>query len=496
MRKSTKYILIYFSALILLVTMAIGLAQAQETQDIVSVEAVEGLDDTQDEALIAQKGDNQDAIELNQAELDQMLAPIALYPDTLLSQILVAATYPLEVVQAARWREKNEDMSEEDALAAVENKEWDPSVKALAPFSDLLTKLSDDLEWLQQLGDAFLANEEQVLASVQALRQKAYDHGSLSNSEYIEVVEEDDNIIIEPVEKEIVYVPYYDTRTVYGNWWWTGYEPVYWHRPAHYYWHAGFYWSPRFYVRPSYFIGGFHWHRRHLVYNHHYYNRHGRYDDGIRRVRVTEYQRWNHNPVHRRGVRYNSRGDKSLYHHNKMRPVKVVSSSERVSKNKVRQVNAYGREVTTKHINKQQAINANRTQQKLKDRKVATYNKAAPKRTQQVVQQQQARQQKVKNYSHSNKARPVNTQKRQVSNYSAPVKRQQQQTRSGNTTKRSTSQSSSANRSKSYSRPVNRQSSQQRTVNRSTRSTSSSSSKSVNRSSNRSSNNNSLQKKR
>lgn len=494
MRESTKYILIYFSALFLLVIMAIGLAQAQETQDIVSVEAVEGLSDSEETSTLSSAPAEGDVIELNQAELDQMLAPIALYPDSLLSQILVASTYPLEVIQASRWREQNEDMTEEEALQAVENKEWDPSVKALAPFKDLLTKLSDDLDWLQQLGDAFLANEEQVLASVQTLRQKAYEHGSLSNNEYIEVVEEDDNIIIEPVEKEIVYVPYYDTRTVYGSWWWHDYEPVYWRRPAHYYWHAGFYWSPRFYVRPSYFIGGFHWHRRHLVYNHHYYNRHGRYDDGVRRVRVTEYQRWNHNPVHRRGVRYHSRGTKSLYHHNKMRPVKVVRNTERTSKNKVRQVNAYGRDVSTKRINKQQAINATRTEQKLKNRKVASYNKPNSKRTQQVVQQHQARQQKVKNYSH-NKARPENKPNRQVSNYSKPVKREQRQSRSVSTSpKRYSSQPS--NRSKSVNRQPQRQSSPKRTVSRSSRSTHSSSSRSTNRSANRSSNNQSVQKKR
>lgn len=418
MRGTTKYILIYLGAVCVLVLMAMGLAQAQENNSVITVEAVEGEAISDEKTIVDEVAqDEQPTIELNQAELDQMLAPIALYPDTLLSQILVASTYPLEIIQAARWRDLNSELDEDDALEAVENKDWDPSVKALVPFTELLNKLSEDLDWLQQLGDAFLTNEEQVLASVQSLRLKARDAGSLTDSEYIEVVEEEDNIIIQPVEREVIYVPYYDTRTVYGSWWWNDYQPVYWHRPAHYYWHAGIYWSPRFYVRPSYFLGGFHWHRRHLVVNHHYYNRYGRYDDGHRRVRVTEYQRWNHDPVHRRGARYNNQGVKSIYHHNKMRPVKVVSNTERYAKNKVRQVNAYGREVSSVSTTKQQAISAARTENKLKHKKTGFDNKANIKRAEKNRQRHQSGQQTVKHYA-QNKSRPVDKSARQLTNNS------------------------------------------------------------------------------
>ncbi|MFT6407089.1 MAG: hypothetical protein ACJAQ6_000499 [Arenicella sp.] len=255
-----------------------------------------------------------DSVPLEQGQLDQVLAPIALYPDSLLSQLLVAATYPLEVVQATRWRQANQSLSEKQVIDAIEDKQWDPSVKALTPFTDLIVRLSKDLDWLQQLGDAFLQNEEQVLASIQTLRQKARDNGSIADNDYYDVVEDDDNIIIKSTNREIVYAPYYDSRVVYGAWGWNDYQPVYWHRPSHYRLHAGFYWSDRFYIRPTIFFGGFHWRSRNLVVNHHFYDRPYRQNNRYRNVRVSDYRHWNHNPAHRRGVRYSrNRGDHSAY---------------------------------------------------------------------------------------------------------------------------------------------------------------------------------------
>ena len=239
---------------------------------------------------------------LDQAKLDQMLAPIALYPDTLLSHILIAATYPLEVVQAARWREKNTHLDEEEALQAAQSQDWDPSVQALAPFRELLTKLSDDLTWLQNLGDAFLVNEAQVLDRVQNLRHKAYAQGNLSSNDYVHVDREQDKIVIQPVQKEIVYVPYYDTTVVYGDWWWPSYQPIYWHSPGHYAYRSGFYWSPRFHFSSGFFFGGVHWANNYVVINHNY--RHQTPRSHRTRVMVREYPRWQHDPRHRRGVRY------------------------------------------------------------------------------------------------------------------------------------------------------------------------------------------------
>jgi hypothetical protein len=253
---------------------------------------------------------------LDQAHLDQTLAPIALYPDSLLSQILVAATYPLEVVQATRWRQANKSLTEKQVIAAIEDKKWDPSVKALTPFTDLIARLSKDLDWLQQLGDAFLQNEDQVLASIQELRQKAHDNGSIADNDYYDVVQVDDDIIIKSTSREIVYVPYYDSRVVYGRWGWNDYQPVYWHRPSHYRLHAGFYWSDRFYIRPTIFFGGFHWRSRNLVVNHHFYDRPYRHNNRYRNVGVSDYRHWNHNPAHRRGVRYSRNSGKNYGHRN------------------------------------------------------------------------------------------------------------------------------------------------------------------------------------
>ena len=176
MRNQTKYLVIYLCVLCFLVGSALNLAQA-ETQHT----------NTQ----------NQEQPEpLSQAQLDQMLAPIALYPDTLLSHLFVASTYPLEVIQAARWRKNNQDLDEQEALNATDNKDWDPSIKALVPFHDLLQKLNADLAWLQSLGSAFLFEQERVLNTVQNLRQKAYAKGNLKDNEYHQVELEDDRIII------------------------------------------------------------------------------------------------------------------------------------------------------------------------------------------------------------------------------------------------------------------------------------------------------------
>src|SRR6056297_3637608 len=109
----------------------------------------------------------------SEAELDQLLAPIALYPDALLSQVLIAATYPLEIVSAARWSRDNPDLDGENAVAAVADRDWDPSVKALVAFPDLLARLDQDLEWTRNLGDAVLLQEQDVMDSIQFLRARA-----------------------------------------------------------------------------------------------------------------------------------------------------------------------------------------------------------------------------------------------------------------------------------------------------------------------------------
>ncbi len=157
---------------------------------------------------------------VSQAELEQMLAPIALYPDSLLTHILIASTYPLEVVQAQRWLAQRPKLSLDQIMSQAEDKDWDPSVKALLAFPVVLQKMSDDLDWTQRLGEAFLEDEGQVMNGIQSLRQQADKANSLANMDNMAITRANNHIIIEPVRREIVYVPYYDPRVVYGTWRW------------------------------------------------------------------------------------------------------------------------------------------------------------------------------------------------------------------------------------------------------------------------------------
>ena len=160
-----------------------------------------------------------------QEELDQMLAPIALYPDSLLAQILMAATYPLEVVQADRWVRANRHLPPEARNDALDRQNWDPSVKALTPFPDVLAMMSEKLDWTQRVGDAFLAQEQDVMATIQDLRAKAYEAGNLRTTEQQNVRREADIIVVEPANPRVVYVPVYNPMVVYGPWRYPAYPP-------------------------------------------------------------------------------------------------------------------------------------------------------------------------------------------------------------------------------------------------------------------------------
>ena len=260
---------------------------------------------------------------LTEEDLDTVLAPIALYPDTLLTHVLIASTYPMDVIRAARWRENNASLSPDEIRERVDAFGWDMSVKALAPFDRVLAQMSEDIDWLNYLGDAVLADEEWVLERIQILRDYAYENGSLSDNEYVSVEKEGDVVVIETVKDRVVYVPYYDTRVVYGNWWHVR-SPYYWDYPRHYHYRAGFYWSPSVHIASHFFFGGFHWHHRYVVINHNYYHR--PYHRDYRRVYTREYQRWNHNVQHRR-ARYHDR----VVRHREYRrnePVRVVRTRE------------------------------------------------------------------------------------------------------------------------------------------------------------------------
>jgi len=174
----------------------------------------------------------------SEAELDQMMAPIALYPDALLAQILMASTYPADVTEAVKWSKDNPKQQGDAAVDAVQDKSWDPSVMSLIAFPQVLTMMGEQADWVQNLGDAFLANSETVMDTVQKLRKKAKDEGNLETTEQQKVIVEEPSssetvIIIEPADPQVVYVPSYNPAVVYGAWWWPHYTPWY-YRPYGY----------------------------------------------------------------------------------------------------------------------------------------------------------------------------------------------------------------------------------------------------------------------
>ena len=207
------------------------------------------------------------------AELEQMLAPIALYPDSVLSHVLIAATYPDQVAEAARWSDRHPDLQGEAAVDAVEKYDWDPSVKALVAFPEVLARMDEDPDWTDQLGEAFLDQEGEVMDAVQHLRTRAYEAGRLDSLDNVRVVREREYIYIEPAVHGVIFVPYYDPWWVYGSWWWPHYPPYMWTtwygRPVSYY-GSRWYWGIGFHVRPAFYFTTFHWPARHVVVTHHY----------------------------------------------------------------------------------------------------------------------------------------------------------------------------------------------------------------------------------
>lgn len=154
---------------------------------------------------------------LTNDQLDELVAPVALFPDTLLIQIFVAATYPLEIVKAQQWLGDNEGMSQDDISAAVAQENWDPSVQVLAEaFPDVLNRMADNLDWTELAGSAMLAQSDDVMAAVQRMRETAIEVGSLEDTpEQVVGRDETDAVTILPADPEVIYVPQYNTETVY-----------------------------------------------------------------------------------------------------------------------------------------------------------------------------------------------------------------------------------------------------------------------------------------
>jgi hypothetical protein len=152
-------------------------------------------------------------------QIEALVAPIALFPDTLVAQVLAASTYPLEVVEADRWVSAHPDLKGDDLAAALEDEDWDPSVQSLVSFPSVLDQMSENLDWTKDLGDAFLGQQDDVLDAVQRLRLMAQRAGTLTTTEQQKVVVEEETVTIEPAQPETVYVPAYNPSTAYGSGW-------------------------------------------------------------------------------------------------------------------------------------------------------------------------------------------------------------------------------------------------------------------------------------
>jgi hypothetical protein len=154
---------------------------------------------------------------LTAAELQALVAPIALYPDALVAQVLSAATFPDQVAYAENWIQMNPELTGQTLMSAVDAQSWDPSVKALTQFPTVLANMSKNLSWTSSLGEAYGTQAADVMTAVQALRAKAYASGNLVSGSQLSVVQQSPQVIvIQPVNPAVVYVPVYNPAVVYG----------------------------------------------------------------------------------------------------------------------------------------------------------------------------------------------------------------------------------------------------------------------------------------
>lgn len=242
-------------------------------------------------------------------QLDDLVAPIALYPDPLLGQVLAASTYPLEVVEAQQWLQRNSGLTGTALMDAAKQQNWDPSVQALVAFPEVLARMNQDVRWTTDLGNAFLAQQADVMYAVQRMRASAQARGRLSSSPQQTVTTQTDNgqsaIQIQPANPQVIYVPQYDPMYVWG-------PPVYGYYPALYYPPFGFgYWPG---INVGLFFGGWggwggwgwgpNWFGGGLFINAGFFRTYGfRGGYGYGGVGLTA---WAHNPAHRLGVGYGS----------------------------------------------------------------------------------------------------------------------------------------------------------------------------------------------
>ena len=271
----------------------------------------------------------QDTQTFSPQQLDQMLAQIALYPDALLSQVLMASTYPSDVAEAVTWAKAHRDAQGDAAVKAVENQPWDPSVQSLVAFPQVLAIMGEKPEWVQDLGDAFLAQPNAVMDSVQRLRSKAQEAGNLKSGDQIKVSTEPappptqpvaagappppaQIIVIQPANPQVIYVPSYNPTIVFGPWWYPSYPPFYIPPPPAWGFAAGVVtagiaWGVAAGVNNALW-GGMNWGRGDVNIN---VNRYNNINVNNRINSNNNNVNWNHNSANRNGVPYRDRNTRN-----------------------------------------------------------------------------------------------------------------------------------------------------------------------------------------
>ncbi len=241
-------------------------------------------------------------------EIEQLVAPVALYPDALVAQILMASTYPLEVVSAARWAKANPGVKDKALEDAMQKQPWDPSVKSLTAFPQVLAMMNDKLDMTQQLGDAFLGQQKEVLDAVQRLRAKAQAAGNLKTSkeQTVSTAQEGGTTVIkiEPANPQVVYVPTYNPTVVYGPWPYPAYPPYAYYPPGYVAGTAIFSFALGVAVGNAMW-GNCNWGSSNVTINQNTYN-------SFNKTNIQN-TNWNHNAEHRKGAQYRDSASQQKY---------------------------------------------------------------------------------------------------------------------------------------------------------------------------------------
>lgn len=245
-----------------------------------------------------------DTAKMPMAQIEALVAPIALYSDPLLAQVLVASTYPLEIIQLQQWMEKHSGLKDKALADSVAKQPWDPSIQSMAAIPEVVKRLADDIQWTTQLGNAFLAQQNDVMDAVQVLRKKAVEKGALTSNEQqkvdTQVVEKQTVIVVQPTNPEVVYVPVYSPTVVYG-------PPVYPYPPIYYppppppgaylvAFTVGVMWRSAYWGGSCCYAGWGHSNTI-IINNNNHFNQINHYGGGGN-------NNWQHNPSHRGGTPY------------------------------------------------------------------------------------------------------------------------------------------------------------------------------------------------